>query len=577
MHQPEEKWSLSRLSSGNAHLRAWTVAALSPFFRSPGNGALFLYVCIAVAVSCLPFIAWHEHYIATMLHDCVFIADLGYRMVNGQMPHADFVSPIGIAFVALIAAGTYLGSTMIESLRVASCLAAILVLPVVLYVAKTRLSSGCALLLVGICLLALIVPVNIGDPPTAITYASFYNRLSYVLILLVMLLTIGEPDGSRRHRILDGALVSSIVVVLVYTKVNYGILALGFLAFWGAYKGSWKPLAGSLLSVAGAAAALEVFVRSGIIGSYLHDLQLAVSSSGPLRPWAIRHAILTTRTEFLLSVIAIPFLSHSLGMLERREMWGILCVYIIGVLLIAQTGQAEGLFVVMAPSLVLASRLRGQGMPDRKLSLVRGHSARVLLLVGGVAVAASSYIIRPALAAIGQVAAVQPSAVSTVRVSDIPALRDLVLHADGNVTLLKEALSGTKDAFQVFTALRFSRRPAQYLGQDEYLESVRDGVKLLDNCPRSKGVMTLDFANPFPLLRATPPAGGMSWFHYQRTFTERHHPGATRLFAGVDCLMVPKLPVSQGETAWLLMIYGPYLNDNFKGRFESPFWSLLTR
>jgi hypothetical protein len=577
MQRPEEKWNLSGLSSVSTRPRDWTITALSPFFRSPDNSTLFLYVCIAAVVSCLPLVAPHEHYIATMLHDCVFIADLGYRMVNGQVPHADFVSPIGIAFVALVAAGTQLGSTMIESLRAASYLGAIVVLPLVLYVAKTRLSSGCAFLLVSICVLTMIVPLNIGDPAGAVTYASFYNRISYVLILLVMLLTIGETDDNRRHRVLDAALVSLIVVFLVYTKINYGILALCFLAFWGLYQGTWISLACSLASMAGAAAALEVYVRSGISSSYLHDLQLAVNSSGPLRPWAIKNAIQSTRTELFLSVVAIPFLCHSIGLLKRKELWAILCVYVMGVLLIAQTGQAEGLFVVLAPSLVLVSRLRRKDGLDKTLPLVRGQNAPRLFLIGAAAVISANYIIRPALASIGQVVAVQPSAANTVRVSDIAALRDLVLHPDGNVPLLKDVAGGSTDGFYVFNVLRFSRRPAQYLGQDEYLESVRDGIKLLDHCPPRNGVMTLDFANPFPLMRATPPAGGMAWFHYQRTFTEQYHPSAARLFGGVDCLMVPKLPVSRGETAWLLKIYGPYVTDHFKQRIESPFWILLTR
>lgn len=577
MQRAGEKGSSSLLSAVNVRLRIGTIAALAPFFRSPKSTTLLLYACIASVVSCLPLISPHEHYIATMLHDCVFIADLGYRLVNGQVPHTDFVSPIGIAFVALVAAGTQLSSTMIESLRVASCLAAIAVLPLVLYVAKSRLSSGCAFLLVSICLLTVIVPVNIGDPASAITYASLYNRLSYVLILLVILLTIGETDDNRRHRALDGTFIALIVVILVYTKVNYGILALFFLAFWGVYRGAWAPLVCSLVSVALAAAALEVFVRSGISSSYFHDLQLAVNSSGPLRPWAIKNSIQTTRTEFFLNVIAIPFLCHSMGMLGRKDIPGILCVYIVGVLLIAQTGQAEGLFIVLAPSLVLVSRLRNKDVLDEKLPLVRGQNALVLFLIGAAAAGCSSYIVRPAQASIGQVIGTQPSATDTVRVNDIAALRDLVLRTDGNVPLLKEAASGSKDAFYVFNALRFSRRPAQYLGQDEYLETVRDGIKLLDNCPRRSGVMTLDFANPFPLMRATAPAGGMAWFHYGRTFTEQYHPSETRLFSGVDCLMIPKLPVGRGETAWLLRIYGAYVNDNFKGRIESPFWILLTR
>ena len=41
--------------------------------------------------------------------------------------------------------------------------------------------------------------------------------------------------------------------------------------------------------------------------------------------------------------------------------------------------------------------------------------------------------------------------------------------------------------------------------------------------------------------------------------------------------MIPKLPVSRGETAWLPRIYGLYVHDNFKGRTESSFWILPTR
>ena len=77
-------------------------------------------------------------------------------------------------------------------------------------------------------------------------------------------------------------------------------------------------------------------------------------------------------------------------------------------------------------------------MLDENFPLVRGRNAPVLRLIAAAVAISSSYIVRPALASIDQSTAVQPSSGNTVRVSGIPALRGLVLHADGNVPLLTE-------------------------------------------------------------------------------------------------------------------------------------------
>jgi hypothetical protein len=95
------------------------------------------------------------------------------------------------------------------------------------YVQRTRLDAMAGFFLGVWTALALLARMNFGDAVEFYTEAMQYNRRCVVFLLLLLLLFIPPFRPSRKLLIVDGVLFGTITALLFYTKITFGLVALG--------------------------------------------------------------------------------------------------------------------------------------------------------------------------------------------------------------------------------------------------------------------------------------------------------------------------------------------------------------
>lgn len=247
------------------------------------------------------FIDQHE---GDMLH----LVDIVMRMSMGQVPHLDFVTPLGamafLPFSSLIAAGLPIGAALIWG-QVAF---ALLLLPLVWWVAYSRLTEVQAYgFASAVLILALAFIYGNTEPNTS--FSMHYNRWAWALSLIAIVITVVPTQGSSA--VLDGLVLGIAMSFMVFGKITYGVALTPGLLLACVLTGQWRAcLIGSLVLL-GVALLLTFWAGSDIWVAYISDLRLV--SSTDIRPragesWSsllfspkfiIAHAVLVSAVVYL--------------------------------------------------------------------------------------------------------------------------------------------------------------------------------------------------------------------------------------------------------------------------------------
>ncbi|WP_444430228.1 hypothetical protein ACTTAM_01850 [Rhodobacter capsulatus] len=152
--------------------------------------------------------------------DALHLADLVLRMAEkGQMPHRDFMTPLGIAglwpIAAFVQAGLGLGHAFLAA---QAAVAAVLFLPI-LRAAQSRLPGGLAWIF-GAYVLGMVLALIHGETQPLFSVSMHYNRWAWAMAYVAVVLAVLEPLGPRRPR-LDGALIGVLMAGLGLVKVTY--------------------------------------------------------------------------------------------------------------------------------------------------------------------------------------------------------------------------------------------------------------------------------------------------------------------------------------------------------------------
>ena len=151
--------------------------------------------------------------------DTMHLAELVLRMADGQWPHLDFMTPIGLLALAPISIFVKAGAGLGHAIFYGQILvAALLVLPVV-RVATSRLSGIWPYLYGGFVMLLCLALVH-GEAQSAISISMHYNRWAWAVAYVIIPLAVLAPMGQPRPWI-DGALIGLGLAVLVLMKVTY--------------------------------------------------------------------------------------------------------------------------------------------------------------------------------------------------------------------------------------------------------------------------------------------------------------------------------------------------------------------
>jgi hypothetical protein len=353
----------------------------------------------------------------------------------------------------------------------------------------------------------------------------------------------------------DAVAAAFLVLVMIYTKATYGLVALVFLVGLNLDRKHRSWASGAILLTVLFAAILELFWGSS--AAYVAELSRALAVSGALRgsPGQIIDHVLGNLADYTL----LGFLAGLALRLTRSWRDGLFYAFcgVSGFLVINQNFQVWGILTIHAAAAVAAETLLrqtdGLGSPAHEPGWsVRSGAALVFLAlvlptVAHCALALGLYAGASALRA-GE----------TLSMSGLERVRLVDLWS-----------------------------PSEHHTARTYLTSVEDGLAGLQGLDRKAGHITvLGPANPFSAAIGSKPARGDSpWLLWGRSVDSRYFVPPERLLGGAETVMVPKTadpaaPGGEGATASpeaLEGLYGQYLSAEFRLVRTSEHWAIYQR
>jgi hypothetical protein len=388
-------------------------------------------------------------------------------------------------------------------------------------------------------LLIVAVPINLGESIASLSFAMFYNRIGWAALstLLVMYL---RPERTRDQQdLLDILCAAVLTLTMLYTKMTYGLVALGFLTFmvFDARQRRWVLWA--LGASALAALTIELFWQSSL--GHLEDLALVGQVSGTRGITDLALSFLHHLRDYvLLAIFAIMVLWRTRSF--RDLLFFGICAF-PGLLIQSQNSQSWGIITLFAGAAVATEILLRFGMPaGRNVNRILSIGAPLLLLA----------FLLP---------------------TSLHCFMALGLHTIAAATRMGEPFGLPR-----FNELRLTTLwvPGDRSFMTDYLASIQEGSRLLSELPvKPENVSVLDFANPFSAGLGLPPSrGDYAWLHWGRNIDDRHHPPPGELLGNVDVLMVPKDGINDAP---LRELYGAYIREAFVPIRETDRWVVHRR
>jgi len=518
--------------------------------------------------------------------DFVFAMDSGWRSLQGQAPHVDFHTPIGVLYYVVEGLGARFGGPGPTGVAAADAVALLLLLPLAAAVASKRLPTAMACVFL---LAACSISASPRGPDYEFAHASFlaaYNRWAWTLLTVCMLGFLAEPapskkEGSpqtrnalsrawRRHG--DAFLLACASTALLHVKATaFAALCACAAAAWFLSPRNHKAI------LAAVAAPFATLLPEGVLwclfdgqSGYLHDLWATASISG-LRPGRLS-LVYGASIENSILVLAACALAAAAGRTrgDLRRAGGAIAAGACGIACSFQNHELAdpGLWLacVLAWGALDGARA-GTGAPA---ALLRRRAFRVLaaLALSAPALSASATDFASAVHS-----ALASRDAASIRYSEDPSspLSRLSTKTNGfpdiaALALLGEPIpGGTQGAFLP-------------LHTQAYATWIAAGEELLQGRDVRGRVLSLAFSNPFPVAGLRPsPSGDLSWWHSGRTFDASVHPDPKTLMAGADAILVPAFGLENATVRAMREIYCPELERTFVPTASNGLWSLWER
>jgi hypothetical protein len=412
-----------------------------------------------------------------------------------------------------------------------------------------------------------VTPHELRFESTVWSYAAVYNRWAYALFGVAVLVIGMRPTITWRWREwADGIVAGLCVVLLIFLKISYGLLAaaifIGFAPFRWRGRGYWFGAA-----AAGALVALlfALLLRFGF-AALLADMQIASRARHGLGVAALKTWALSLKPD-LIALAVLSALWCVTGLVFARA--AAFRRVLDAVLLL-------GCFSLSASAILMTNSPLG-GLRESPVTALGA-----LVFLGGILNDCWSRFRAaklPEVAALVAVAAV--AAVLAFKVV-IPVtgrnLKSVLLAAQ----FKRSGLSLTppevfqRGALQGFQVKDFGGDPPL---PTTYVGKVNDGIELLARTGNSaRPVAALDFANPFNVARGVKPSRtAPTVWQLGFVFSDTSAPARERVFNGEDVIMIPAR-FGDGNQANLTVIrqhYGAYLDEHYALAGESEQWQLL--
>ena len=494
-----------------------------------------------------------------MTWDLLFNLAGAWHLYNGHIPHVDFHDPVGRFVFDVTWLGFLIDGPGPRAFLIGELFLLAGVFAAGVFAAARRLPVLPAVLFVLCTSLLVLIPINIGDPPNAFSFAMAYNRWGWTglaILFLVLFIPVRRGHPSPWP---DAILSAVLVLFMFYVKISFALAGAAAVAYalvgTSHVRTKWHVWALAMFPVL-------VNAVAPFNHAYLADIWHA-TTKGYLRD-SLGHFM------WLLDEIHIELAFYGSGVLVLFSLWlsrlakletalaGALILG-LGVLTLSQNAQSRHIPVAIVVSLLIYDALRN-----------RRHELRVLQHKGVLGVG-STLLLGPFLMMAAEMmslagyyrAATRDT--GTVRIHDTN-LRGLSAPADNEAAhapdITETLLSSTGDVPQ-----------HPWLGQAQYLRTLMEAASLFENDRHPTGILVLDQVNPLPfLLGYQPPRGGDLW-----TWWQVPHRPAADVFRDVEVVLIPKYSTDTRSTVYAWRAYREYMQQHFPSWEQTPSWFVMRR
>jgi hypothetical protein len=490
--------------------------------------------------------------------------DGGWRVLHGCVPHVDFYSPLGPLTYLISALGMLVTGGSLRSVSWG------------LVLASAPLAIGCRCLLSPRlapfpCLVASLyvlgtwlLPFSMRFGFRDLTYGGLYNRESYALLLLVVLLLLyprlRERDRPRGDMIAAGVLLG----LLLALKINFLLIA-GLFAGWhlagrrdGLVRGAWMAAGFALVALP-----LLVYLRFDL-GAVGRDFTTMAVARGPRT--LLAGVIVVLRDVplpafFNLAALLVEarcrFLAPAPGGETAWPRWFLgrgleyllfVGAEVLGVLSDAPEGAHPDIPLLDIYGLVQAQRLA----PYLAASTRPGWRAAVLAAIFGVA---------------------------------YPLVRSFALFSLGFGFCLLTCVPRLGDSYFIPMSVRDGNPPEILrVGNEGYntdfVPAFEEGKALLARHVdiHQARIATFDETDPYPFaFRGKPPPGMPIFWQAGRSVSVAGYPPPAEVLKDCDCILVPRAGVDPHTTPVLLQVYAGTLRDDYAIVERGRYWDLYVR
>jgi hypothetical protein len=211
--------------------------------------------------------------------DALHLMQIALRMADGQWPHLDFMTPIGVLAFAPMAWLLSLGYGAGAAMKGAMVLMAAIMLPGIWWVAYSRLSSSLAYVF-GAFVIVLVTALVYGGDAVVASISMYYNRWAWAVTFL--LVTLAVLPAQRTSQGADGVIYGLGLAFLALSKITFFVAFLPGILLALVLRRQWSALGTGL--VAGLIVAALITLLGGVDfwAAYVGDLR-SIGGSG-IRP-----------------------------------------------------------------------------------------------------------------------------------------------------------------------------------------------------------------------------------------------------------------------------------------------------
>jgi len=152
--------------------------------------------------------------------DLLHMLDATLRMADGELPHLDFMTPIGILGFAPVAAVLSLGLPVGRATMLADAGMLALMLPAIWWLATTRLSRGQAYYF-GAVMVVTMMAVIYGNGSPAISLSMYYNRWGWSLTFLILVAVLFAPKRQLGESWVAPLIIGLSMAALAMLKMTF--------------------------------------------------------------------------------------------------------------------------------------------------------------------------------------------------------------------------------------------------------------------------------------------------------------------------------------------------------------------